>query len=134
MATLTPDSAGRYELKKDRYGHAFKVGSTWEFMITRKIRDPATSVETAVPTNGMVPRIMMRKGSETGELVLLYESDKITLGGDDGSIAWTVMPTDSVKFAGKAKVFIDVEMTPSNGKTWQSPTYFFKTIPQVTTP
>ena len=133
MATLTPDKYSRYELKSDRYGHGFKLGSTWYFYFVQKTRDPDTGVETAVSNAGCTARIIMRHGSESGDIVLTIDAG-ITLGGADGSVAWTVLPTDTIKFTASQKVYFDIELTPVSGEIWQSPTFWFKTLPQVTTP
>ncbi|MBK8132602.1 MAG: hypothetical protein IPK48_07765 [Gammaproteobacteria bacterium] len=133
MATLTPDKNSRYQLKADRYGHGFKLGSTWFFYFVHKSRDPDTAVETAISNVGMTARVIMRQGSESGDIILTLDSG-ITLGGADGSVEWKVMPVDTVKFTANTKVFLDIELTPVSGEIWQSPTFWFKTLPQVTTP
>lgn len=133
MATLNPDKYSRYELKADRYGHGFKLGSTWYFYFVHKTRDPDTGVETVISNAGMTARVIMRHSSESGDIILTIDSG-ITLGGADGSIEWKVMPLDTVKFTASQKVFFDIELTPTSGEIWQSPTFWFKTLQQVTTP
>ena len=75
---------------------------------------------------------MFRAGSVDGPaLVTLTEGAGITRTSET-LIELLLMPAQTVLFAPADKVFFDVEMTPVDGRTWQSPTYFFKVAQEVT--
>jgi len=122
-----------FTLSKDRYGHSFKCGSTWSFLLTRKTRDEETGIETPVDITWMNGRIMYRSGSVDGPVILTLESVDLILGEQAGTIEWTISAEQSVLFVPEIKYFFDVELTaPSLGEVWQSPTMGFKTEQEVT--
>lgn len=116
-----------FTLTKDRYGHSFKCGSTWSFLITRKAGTPAVPVDIT----GMTGRVMFRQGSVDGPVIKTVQNADLTLGGDAGTIAWIISATDSVLFTPGNTYLFDVELT-SGGVVWQSPTMRFKTEQEVT--
>jgi hypothetical protein len=116
-----------FTLTKDRYGHDFKCGSTWSFLITRKAGNPAVPVDLT----GMTGRIMFRQGSVDGSVVKTVENEELTLGDEAGTIAWTISATDSVLFTPGNTYLFDIELT-SGSIVWQSPTMKFKTEQEIT--
>jgi hypothetical protein len=107
---------------------AYKVGSTWVFVLTRKDPDGVP-----IDLTGLTVRATFREGSVTGtEIVTLTEGDGITVVAADGQVTMTIDAEISATVA-PGKVFFDVEMVSAGGHVWQSPTYRIKTEAEVTT-
>ena len=108
---------------------AYKVGSTWTFVLTRKDPD-GDPIDLA----GLTVRATFRDGSVSGtEIVTLTEGDGIVVVEADGQVTMTIDATTSATVTPGAKVFFDVEMESASGHVWQSPTYRIKTEAEVTT-
>lgn len=107
----------------------YKVGSTWVFVLTRKIK----STGAPVVLTGQTVRAMFREGSVNGvALVTLQEGQGLALSASDGQVTMTLSAEQSVLFTPGSKVWFDVEMTAMDGFVWQSDTYNFKTQAEVT--
>ena len=106
---------------------AYKCGSTWEFVLTRK-----DSVGTPIDLTGLTVRAMFRATDPNGAVITtLTEADGITVDATAGQVTLTLPPSKTVLFTGILKVVFDVEMTKGDD-AWQSSTYRFKTEPEVT--
>ena len=119
-----------YILKKDYYGHGFKIGSTWTFRFTRKAGDPAVAVDIT----GLTSRVMFRETSVDGNIVVTVANASITNGGVTGEISFSLTAAQTATFAAGIWHFFDIEMTAVGGNIWQSPTFKFKTEQEVTRP
>jgi hypothetical protein len=107
----------------------FKRGSAWLLSLARKQSDG-----TRVDLTGMTARAMFRVGDEDGAVtVTLSDSGGgIAIDAAARSVAMTLLPEQTVLFAPGAKVLFDVELTPMDGLIWQSPTYWFRVVQEVT--
>lgn len=109
----------------------FKRGSSWVIGFTRQ-----DSAGDPVDMTGLTTRAMFRVGSVNGEVKFtLDENDGIVI--DDpttGVMSLKVSRTNSALFAGGEKAYFDIEQTTPGDPTfeWQSLTYYFPVIEQVT--
>lgn len=109
----------------------FKRGSSWTIGFTRQ-----DSAGAPVDMTGLTTRSMFRVGSVNGAVVFtLDEADGIVI--DDpttGVMSLQVSRTNSALFAGGDKAYFDVEQTnvADTDFEWQSLTYYFPVIEQVT--
>jgi hypothetical protein len=107
---------------------AYKCGSTWTFVLTRKDPDGV-----AIDLTGLTVRATFRAGSVSGtEIVTLTEGDGIAVVTADGQVTLTI-DAETTATVTPGKVFFDVEMESASGHVWQSPTYRIKTEAEVTT-
>lgn len=124
-----------YALSSDRYGHDLKIGSFWSFYFCKKLKDPVTEVITIHDLSGMTGRAMFRKGSVAGEIIhTADDTNGLVIDGAAGVTTIDLMPEYTVLFTPGIKTYLDIEWTPVDGKIIQSPTLWFKPLPQVTTP
>jgi hypothetical protein len=108
----------------------FKRGSTWQILVTRKNPD-----ETPVNMTGLTTRAMFREGGvDETVIVELDEAAGITIADPtNGIIQLTITATQSALFSPGAKVFFDIEQLNSlTGYVWQSQTYRFSVVQEVT--
>lgn len=104
-----------------------KVGSTWTFAMTRK-----DSGGTAIDLTGLTVRAMFRETDANGAVIAtLSDASGIVVEPLLGRVTMTLTPTQTALFTPNAKAVFDVEMSRT-GYAWQSPTYSFKTEPEVT--
>lgn len=110
-------------------GGYFKRGSTWTIGLTRKAPDG-----TPIDLTGLETRAMFREGSVDGAVIVtLTDSEGITIDEPEtGFISFTISAIQSALFAAGAKVYFDVEQTNSLGEVWQSQTYTFSVVQEVT--
>jgi hypothetical protein len=107
---------------------AYKVGSTWTFVLTRKNPDG-----DPIDLTDLTVRATFRAGSVTGtEIATLTEGDGIAIIAADGQVTLTIDAVTSATAPAGTKVFFDVEMVSTSGHVWQSPTYRIKTEAEVT--
>jgi hypothetical protein len=108
----------------------FKRGSTWQILVTRK-----DSAGVVVDMTGLTTRAMFREGGvDETVIVELDEAAGITIADPtNGEIALELSATQSALFAPGAKVFFDIEQLNSlTGHVWQSQTYRFSVVQEVT--
>lgn len=107
----------------------FKRGSTWTIGLTRKAPDG-----TPIDLTGLETRAMFREGSVDGTVIVtLTDSEGITIDEPEtGFISFTISAIQSALFSPGAKVYFDVEQTNSLGEVWQSQTYIFSVVQEVT--
>jgi len=109
----------------------YKRGSSWSLTMIRR-----DSTNAVVDMTGLVTRAMFRANGLYEPVVLtLDETEGVVI--DDpaaGRIVLELSREQTPLFAAGDKVFFDVEQTdPLNPRyEWQSKTYFFKVIEQVT--
>lgn len=110
----------------------YKRGSSWDFALKRT--QPGTNRPTDL--TGLSTRIMFRRGSPAGEVVVTLEEGSGATVADplSGIVAFRVSQIDSAKFADGDVVCFDVEQTnPADlDYAWQSLTYYFSVVEQVT--
>jgi hypothetical protein len=108
----------------------FKRGSTWQIKVTRK-----DSTDTVVDMTGLTTRAMFREGGvDETVIVTLDETAGITIADPtNGEIEMEVSATQSALFSPGAKVFFDIEQVNDfTGHVWQSQTYKFSVVQEVT--
>jgi hypothetical protein len=124
-----------YVLTTDRYGRDLKIGSFWALWFRKTLKDPETEVITIHNLFGMTGRAMFRLGSVTGSIIhTADETNGLAIDGPAGVTTIDMMPEHTVLFTPGIKTYLDIEWTPTDGKIVQSPTFWFKPLPQVTTP
>lgn len=109
----------------------FKRGSSWTIGFTRK-----DSAGDPIDMTGLTTRAMFRVGSVNGTVKFTLD-DSAGIVIDDpttGVMSLQVTRTQSALFAGGDKAYFDVEQTNAADLTfeWQSLTYYFPVIEQVT--
>jgi len=108
----------------------FKRGSTWRIGITRK-----DSTGTVIDMAGLTTRSMFRESGIDGTVILTLD-DAAGIEIDDpatGAMALVLTATQSALFSAGAKVYFDIEQTNElTGDVWQSLTYYFKVVQEVT--
>lgn len=78
---------------------------------------------------------MFRLNSVTGTIIHTADSTNgLAIDGIEGITTIDLMPEYTVLFTPNVKTYLDIEWTPLDGKILQSPTFWFKPLPQVTTP
>lgn len=108
----------------------FKRGSTWRIGLTRKAPD-----STPVDLTGLMTRAMFREGGVDGTVIVtLTDGEGVTIDEPEtGFISFTISAIQSALFSPGAKVYFDVEQTDSaTGEVWQSQTYMFSVVQEVT--
>lgn len=108
----------------------FKRGSTWQILVTRK-----DSTGADVDMTGLTTRAMFREGGVDETIVcILDEAGGITIADPtNGEIQLEIPATQSALFNPGAKVFFDIEqINEATGYVWQSQTYTFKVVQEVT--
>lgn len=109
----------------------FKRGSSWVIGFTRK-----DSAGAPVDMTGLVTRAMFRAGSVNGEVKFTLDDDAGIVIEDPttGVMSLQVSRSQSALFAGGDKAYFDIEQTAPSDPTfeWQSLTYYFPVIEQVT--
>lgn len=109
----------------------FKRGSSWDFALIRKNPDL-----TPVNMTGLTTRAMFRRGDPDGVIVAtLSVGTGITISDPiAGRIDLRVSKTDSEKFEAGDVACFDVEQENPADPTyaWQSMTYSFEVVEQVT--
>ena len=106
---------------------AYKCGSTWTFVLTRKDAEG-----TPVDLTGLTVRAMFRAENTDGAVIAtLTATDGLTIEPLLGRVTLTLPPSKTVLFAALAKAVFDVEMT-NGDDAWQSSTYKFKIEQEVT--
>jgi hypothetical protein len=109
----------------------FKRGSTWLLRVRRKDEngDP-------VDITGLTTRAMFREGGVDEPVVItLDETSGIAVSIDptNGIIDLEITATQSALFSPGAKVFFDIEQVNDvTGHVWQSQTYRFSVVQEVT--
>lgn len=119
-------------LDNSKYDHGFKVGSYWPFTFTRKIQNPITLEWSVVDITGMTGRVIYRLSSVDGSIIHTVSSGSITVTGTEGKSEWGLMPAVTVLFTPNLWAYFDLELTPADGKVWQSGTMRFKPVQEVT--
>ncbi len=108
----------------------FKRGSAWTIPF-RRLADGVP-----VDLTGLAIRAMFRANTEDGPVVATLTNQPgggIThLEGGGHWLELLLMPEQTVNFAPGDKILFDVEMTPSDGRVWQSPTYSFRVDQEIT--
>lgn len=108
----------------------FKRGSSFAIRLTR------TASGSPVNLSGLTTRAMFRSGSVNGDVLFtLTDGDGITISAPTtGVIEMTINRTRSALMTAGVNVYFDVEQTNSADLAyeWQSLTYSFKPIEQVT--
>jgi len=108
----------------------FKRGSTWLLKVTRK-----DDTGTVIDMTGLTTRAMFREGG-VDELVIvtLDETAGITIADPaTGEIELELSAVQSALFSPGAKVFFDIEQVNDvTGHVWQSQTYRFSVVQEVT--
>lgn len=108
----------------------FKRGSTWAIAMNRKAPDA-----TPIDLTGLTTRVMFREGSLDGTVVVtLTDGQGITVADPaSGRIEMTLSAVQSALFSPGSNVYFDVEQTDSvSGEVWQSQTYRFIVVQEVT--
>jgi hypothetical protein len=106
---------------------AYKCGSTWTFVLTRK-----DATGTPIDLTGLAVRSMFRQDSAAGPVIVtLTDAGGIAVDAALGQVVLTLTPTQTALFVPGSKAVFDVEMT-RDGYAWQSDTYKFKTEQEVT--
>jgi hypothetical protein len=108
----------------------FKRGSTWLLKVTRK-----DETGTVIDMTGLTTRAMLREGGvDEPVVVTLDETDGITIADPaTGEIELELSAVQSALFSPGAKVFFDIEQIDTNtGYVYQTPTFSFKTVQEVT--
>jgi len=108
----------------------FKRGSTWLLKVTRK-----DETGTVIDLTGLTTRAMFREGG-VDELVIVTLDETAGITIDDpanGQIQMELSATQSALFSPGAKVFFDIEQVNDvTGHVWQSQTYRFSVVQEVT--
>lgn len=109
----------------------FKRGSSWTIGFARK-----DSAGDPVDMTGLVTRAMFRAGSVNGEVkfTLTNAAGIVIADPTTGVMSLQVSRSQSALFAGSDKAYFDIEQTNPGDPTfeWQSLTYYFPVIEQVT--
>jgi len=109
----------------------FKRGSLWTIGFTRK-----DSAGDPVDMTGLVTRAMFRANGVNGEVKFTLDDDAGIVIEDPttGVMSLQVSRSQSALFAGGEKAFFDIEQTDPSDPAfeWQSLTYYFPVIEQVT--
>lgn len=109
----------------------FKRGSSWTIGFTRK-----DSAGDPVDMTGLATRAMFRVGSVNGDVKFtLDESDGIVIADPTtGVMSLQISRTNSALFTAGDKAYFDIEQTTiaDHDFEWQSLTYYFPVIEQVT--
>ena len=109
----------------------FKRGSSWQISLTRKTANGAP-----VNLSELVTRAMFRVGGENGLVMLTLAAGTgiDIIDPATGTITLKVSRTQSELFTAGDKVYFDVEQTSATDAdyAWQSQTYYFSVIEQVT--
>ena len=108
---------------------AYKTGSTWTFVLTRKQPNGEP-----VDLTGLIVRAMFRAGSADGDVVATLEDGAgLVIDAEAGQTTMEIGAITSGTVDPGIWVFFDVEMVePVSGRVWQSSTYRFKTEAEVT--
>ena len=108
----------------------FKRGSTWRILVTSKDETGAV-----VDMTGLTTRAMFREGGvDETVIVELDELIGITIADPtNGQIQLELSAVQSALFSPGAKVFFDIEqINEATGYVWQSQTYRFSVVQEVT--
>ena len=109
----------------------FKRGSSWTIGFTRK-----DSAGAPVDMTGVTTRAMFRASSVNGTVKFtLTDADGIVIADPaTGVMSLKISRVNSALFAGGDKAYFDVEQTSvaDSDFEWQSLTYYFPVIEQVT--
>lgn len=109
----------------------FKRGSSWTIGFTRK-----DSAGAPVDMTGLATRAMFRVGGVNGDVKFtLDESDGIVIADPTtGVMSLQISRANSALFAAGEKAYFDIEQTAIADPDfeWQSLTYYFPVIEQVT--
>jgi len=108
----------------------FKRGSTWLLKVTRK-----DDTGTVIDMTGLTTRAMFREGGvDETVIVTLDETAGITITDPtNGEIELELSAVQSALFSPGAKVFFDIEQVNDfTGHVWQSQTYRFSVVQEVT--
>jgi hypothetical protein len=108
----------------------FKRGSTWLLKVTRK-----DELGELIDMTGLVTRAMFREGGvDETVIVTLDETAGITITDPtNGEIELELSAVQSALFSPGAKVFFDIEQVNDvTGHVWQSQTYRFSVVQEVT--
>ena len=108
---------------------AYKVGSTWAFVLTRKQPNGEP-----VDLTGLIVRAMFREESVAGPVFATLEDGAgIEIDAVNGRVTLELEAVSTGGAVPAIWVYFDVEMTnPVTGHVWQSSTYRFKTEAEVT--
>lgn len=120
-----------YTLTKDYKGRTFKLGSTWTFHFTRKA-GTSIATATAIDITDDTTRTMFRECDEYGDVILTIENADVVNGGAAGTLEFVVSAENSALFTPGVWVYFDIESTAVSGVVWQSDTFRFKPIQEVT--